>query len=154
MMVQKNCIRICAMLLDIVLICSRKLDSYLCSILGSSKRRVVFFEIVVARMFAEDRFKGGVLMKKYHCTRRKSTHDPSCTELNIQYTYSSSTVPCTANIHGIFLCINVDSCRLFASRVAVRLHVVAGLQNELAVARDRHPKQTAGKGSFERAVTD
>ena len=38
--------------------------------------------------------------------------------------------------------------------MAVRLHVVTGLQNELALARDDCPKQTAGKGSFKRAVTD
>ena len=125
-----------------------------CSLLNCSKRRIVFFTTVIARIFAEGQFNGNVLMEQCLCMWQDRTHDPSFTESHIHYAYSPSAVPWTPNIHGIFLGINIDSRRLFASRMAVRLHVVSGLQNELALARDNCPKQTAGKGSFTRAVTD
>ena len=50
--------------------------------------------------------------------------------------------------------INIDSRRLFARRVAVRLHIVAPLGNKLALAVDDCPKQAAGKGSLESAVAN
>ena len=38
--------------------------------------------------------------------------------------------------------------------MAVRLHIIAGLQNQVALARDDCPKQAAGKWSLERAVAE
>ena len=38
--------------------------------------------------------------------------------------------------------------------MAVRLHIVARLRNEFALAIDDCPKQAAGKWSFERAVAN
>ena len=114
----------------------------------------MFFTTVIARMFAEDQFNGNVLMRQCLCIWQNGTHDPSLKVSHIHNAYSPSAVPWTPNIHGIFLGINIDSRRLFASRMAVRLHVVARLQNELALARNNCPKQTACKGSFTRAVTD
>ena len=72
----------------------------------------------------------------------------------IHHSDSPGTIPCTANIHRIFLGIDIDSCRLFARRMAVRLHIIPTLHNKAALAVDDCPKQTASKGSFERAVAN
>lgn len=120
----------------------------------------VYFVITIARMSIEDQCQGGVLMKMtiYPTKRylqfmilRPSTLFPLS---HIHHSNSPSTVPCAPNIHRIRLGINIDSRRLFASILAVRLHIVSGLQDQLAVARDDCPNQTAGKGSLSGAVAD
>lgn len=73
---------------------------------------------------------------------------------HIHHSNSPSTVPCAPNIHRIRIGINIDSRRLFASIMAVRLHIITGLQDQFAVARDDCPNQTAGKGSLSGAVAD
>ena len=72
----------------------------------------------------------------------------------IHHSNSPSTIPRTPNIQWILLGIDIDSCRLFASRMAVRLHVIAPLRNKLALAVDECPNQAAGKGPLERAVAN
>lgn len=71
---------------------------------------------------------------------------------HIHHTNSPSAIPRTPNVQWILLRINIDSCGLFARRMAIWLHIIAGLQNQLALARDEGPNQTAGKGSLERTV--
>lgn len=120
----------------------------------------MYFVITIARMSIEDQCQDRVLMKMtiYPTKRylqfmiqRPSTLFPSS---HIHHSNSPSTVPCAPNIHRIRLGINIDSRRLFASILAVRLHIVTGLQDQFAVARDDCPNQTAGKGSLSGAVAD
>ena len=75
-----------------------------------------------------------------------------CLNSGIHHGDGPGTIPCPPNIQWILLGIDIDSCRLFARRMAVWLHIIARLQDKFALAVDDCPKQAAGKGSLERAV--